>query len=159
MIAFHLPIVPPKATSQGAGKRIVVKDGRPMFFKNSKAQSAENDLTLLCSRHAPRDPLEGPLSLSIDFVFPWRASESKRRIAQGRAPHTVKPDCSNLVKILEDCLTKLGFWKDDSQVSDLHVSKAWGKAVGIYVAIRPVPGGRPAKKPTGAGTPDLFADG
>lgn len=139
MIAFHLPIVPPKATSQGAGKRIVVVKGKPLFFKNAKAQSAENDLTLLCSRHVPAKPMEGPLSLSIDFVFPWRASEPKKRIVLGRVPHTSKPDCSNLVKMIEDCLTKLGFWKDDSQVADLHVSKAWGAAVGIYVAIRAVP--------------------
>jgi Holliday junction resolvase RusA-like endonuclease len=147
MIAFHLPIVPPKATSQTAGKRILVIKGKPMFFKNAKAQSAENDLTLLCSRHAPAKPMEGPLSLSIDFVFPWRASEPKKRIALGRVPHTSKPDCSNLVKTIEDCLTKLGFWQDDSQVADLHVSKAWGSAVGIYVAIRPVP---PAPPPVAA---------
>jgi Holliday junction resolvase RusA-like endonuclease len=139
MIAFHLPIIPPKATSQGAGKRIVIVKGKPLFFKNAKAQSAENDLTLLCSCHAPAQPMEGPLSLSIDFVFPWRASEPKRRIALGRVPHTSKPDCSNLVKMIEDVLTKLRFWQDDSQVADLHVTKAWGKAVGIYVAIRTLP--------------------
>ena len=56
MIAFHLPIIPPKATSQGAGKRIVVKDGRPMFFKNSKAQSAENDITKHFSSNRPPHP-------------------------------------------------------------------------------------------------------
>ncbi|MCW1885602.1 RusA family crossover junction endodeoxyribonuclease [Luteolibacter flavescens] len=148
MIAFHLPITPPKATSQGAGKRILVKDGKPMFFKNRKATSAENDLTLLCSRHVPREPMDGPLSLSIDFVFPWRASEPKKRIALGRVPHTSKPDCSNLVKMIEDCLTRLQFWKDDSQVADLRVTKAWGKAVGIYVAIRPLP-----SEPAPAGSP------
>jgi Holliday junction resolvase RusA-like endonuclease len=139
MIAFHLPIIPPKATSQGAGKRLVIVKGKPLFFKNAKAQSAENDLTLLCSRHVPAQPMEGPLSLRIDFVFPWRASEPKKRIALGRVPHTSKPDCSNLVKMIEDVLTKLGFWQDDSQVADLHVTKAWGKAVGIYVAIRTLP--------------------
>lgn len=157
MIAFHLPIIPPKATSQGAGKRIVVVKGKPLFFKNARAQTAENDLTLLCSRHVPAQPMEGPLSLSIDFVFPWRTSEPQKRRALGRVPHTSKPDCSNLVKMLEDCLTKLRFWQDDSQVADLHVSKAWGAAVGIYVAIRPVP---PAPMREAAANepshPDLF---
>lgn len=138
MIRFHLPITPPKATSQSAGKRLVVVNGRPMFFKNQKAQSAENDLTLLASKHAPPVPLEGPLSLSIDFAFPWRASEPKKRIALGRVPHTSKPDCSNIVKMLEDVLTKLGFWKDDSQVAELHVSKAWSDKVGITVEIKPI---------------------
>ena len=135
MIAFHIPIIPPKATSQGAGKRIVVMDGKPMFFKNSKAQGAENDLTLLCSRHTPNEPLTGPVKLQVDFVFPWRKSEPQKRIALGRVPHTSKPDCSNLVKMLEDVMTKLGFWKDDSQIASLTVTKAWGDKVGIYVAI------------------------
>lgn len=138
MIAFHLPIIPPKATSQGAGKRILVVNGKPMFFKNKKAQSAENDLTLLCSPYRPALPLSGPVCLKVDFVFPWRTSEPKYRIAMGRVPMTKKPDCSNLIKILEDCLTKLQFWQDDGQVADLQVTKAWGNAVGIYVSIQSI---------------------
>lgn len=137
-IFFHLPIVPPKATSQGAGKRIVIVRGKPMFFKNAKAQSAENDLTLLCSEHAPPEPLDGPLELHIDFVFPWRKSETKKRIALKRLPHTSKPDSSNIIKIIEDVLTKLRFWHDDGQVADLRVSKAWGDEVGITVRIKPI---------------------
>lgn len=135
MITFHLPIVPPKATSQSAGKRIVIVRGRPVFFKNKKAQSAENDLTLLSAPYAPATPIAGPICLEIEFVFPWRKSEPKRRLALGRVPHTSKPDCSNIVKMLEDCLTKLGFWKDDGQVADLRVIKAWGDNVGITVTI------------------------
>lgn len=142
MIEFHLPITPPKATSQTAGRRMFIpKDaegrvtGRPMFFKNQKAQSAENDLTLLCAQYRPNEPIQGAITLKIDFVFPWRKSEPKKRIALGSAPHTSKPDCSNLVKMIEDCLTKLGFWTDDGQVADLHVTKDWGDRVGISVAI------------------------
>lgn len=149
MIAFHLPIVPPKTTSQGAGKRISIVNGRPRFFKNGKAESAEHDLTLLSAKHAPTAPLEGPLSLQVDFVWPWRASESKKRVALGRVPHTARPDCSNIVKMLEDCLTKLGFWKDDSQVASLQVTKAWGDHVGIFIAIRELPGGL-SQPPSGA---------
>lgn len=135
MIAFFLPITPPKATSQGAGKRIIVIAGKPMFFKSGKAQGAENDLTLLCSRHIPAQPMEGALCLQIDFTFPWRKSEPQKRLVLGRVPHTSKPDCSNLVKMIEDVLTKLGFWKDDSQIASLTVTKAWGDKVGIAVRI------------------------
>ena len=140
MIAFHLPITPPKATSQGAGKRILVVNGKPMFFKNRKAQSAENDLTLLCAQYRPESPILGAVLLKIDFVFPWRKSEPRKRIALGRVPHTAKPDCSNLVKMIEDCLTKLRFWNDDGQVADLRVTKAWGSQVGIFVSIEPLGG-------------------
>lgn len=139
MITFRIDIVPPKATSQGAGKRMVVVKGRPMFFKNGKAQSAENDLTLLCSQFTPLSPMEGPLALHVDFVWPWRKSEPKRRIALGRVPMTSKPDCSNAVKMIEDVLTKLGFWKDDNQITDLRVTKAWGDKPGIEIAIQAVP--------------------
>jgi Holliday junction resolvase RusA-like endonuclease len=155
MIAFHLPIIPPKATSQGAGKRIVVMAGRPMFFKNGKAQSAENDLTLLCSRHRPAKAFDGPVSLSVDYVFPWRAAEPLKRRKLGRVPHTSKPDCSNMVKMLEDVLTKLEFWTDDSLVASLQVTKAWGDQVGIYVRIETLPI-TPHHPPAAAGQPELF---
>jgi Holliday junction resolvase RusA-like endonuclease len=135
MIQFHLAIVPPKATSQGAGKRIAIIRGKPMFFKNQKAKSAENDLTLLASRHAPEKPMEGPVNLMIHFTWPWRASESKKTRALGRIHHTSKPDCSNAVKMLEDVLTKLRFWNDDNQVASLQVSKYWGDEPGITVSI------------------------
>lgn len=154
MIQFHLAIVPPKATSQSAGKRMVIpKDrngrvvGRPMFFKNTKSQGAENDLTMLCSQHAPEAPIEGPVRLHVDYVWPWRKTEPKKRVALGRVPHTSKPDSSNAVKMLEDVLTKLRFWNDDGQVSELIVSKAWGDRVGITVTITPL----------GATTPPLPA--
>lgn len=146
MIAFHLPIVPPKATSQTAGKRMMIvnskKTGKPMplFFKNQAAASAEHDILVLCAEHKPRLPLVCPVRLQVDFVWPWRKSESKKTIALGRIPHTARPDCSNIIKLLEDCLTKLEFWADDSQIADLHVTKAWGNDVGIYVAITPLEG-------------------
>lgn len=136
LLSFHLPITPSKATSQSAGKRIMVVKGKPMFFKDKRAQGAENDLTLLCSQYAPATPYDCALCLCVDFVFPWRKSEPKKRIALGIVPHTSKPDCSNLIKMIEDVLTKLGFWRDDSQVADLRVTKSWGDRVGITVAIK-----------------------
>ncbi len=138
MIAFHLPIIPPKSTSQGAGKRMAIIRGKPMFFKNTAAASAEHDLLVLCAAHKPAAPIGGPVRLQVDFVWPWRANEPKKRRALKRVPHTSKPDCSNIIKLLEDCLTKLEFWRDDGLVADLRVSKAWGDKVGIYVAITPL---------------------
>jgi Holliday junction resolvase RusA-like endonuclease len=144
MITFHLPIIPPKTTSQGAGKRIVIIKSkatgkhRPLFFKNQKAKAAEQDFLILCKPFAPPTPIEGPVCLKVDFVWPWRASEPQWRKELGRVHHTSKPDCSNIIKILEDCLTKLRFWNDDGQVSIEHISKAWGDEVGIYVSIIPL---------------------
>ena len=138
MIAFHLPIVPPRATSQGAGKRIQVVKGRPRFFKNRRQESAEHDYMLLCAPYRPAAPMAGPVALTVDFVFPWRAGEPRRNRSLGRMPKTTKPDGGNMLKALEDCLTKLGFWFDDAQVADERVTRAWGDQVGVYVAITPI---------------------
>lgn len=145
MITFHLPIVPPKATSQGAGKRIFIpkdKDGRitgrPMFFKNAKSKQAEHDFTILLQPFAPRSPITSPIKLEVDIVWPWRATEPAWRRALGRVHHTSKPDCSNWIKQMEDCMTKLRFWIDDGQICGLHITKAWGDQVGIFVRVVPL---------------------
>lgn len=136
MIIFHLPIVPPKATSQT--KRLVMVGGKPRFFAKKEHQSAENDLMLLCAAHAPPEPLSGPVSLSVDFTFPWRKSEAKKRIALGYLPNGTRPDLDNMVKLIGDVLTKLQFYKDDGQVASLHVSKGWGNRVGIHIQINKI---------------------
>lgn len=133
MIRFHIPITPPKTTSQT--KRLVMVGGKPRFFAKKAHQGAENDLTLLCAGHAPPAPLTGPLRLAVAFVFPWRKSETKKRRALGPVPNDTRPDCDNLVKLVADVLTKLRFYDDDGQVASLHVSKSWGDDVGILVEI------------------------
>lgn len=145
IIMFHLPIIPPKATSQGAGKRMFIpkdKDGRitgrPMFFKNKKSMQAEHDFTVLLQPFRPPSPILAPIKLEVDIVWPWRASEPNWRKSLGRVHHTSKPDCSNWIKQMEDCMTKLLFWKDDGQVADLHITKAWGDQVGVFVRIVPL---------------------
>ena len=82
--------------------------------------------------------MQGAVALYVDFVFPWRKSELKRRLALGRVPHTSRPDCSNLIKMIEDVLTKLRFWTDDSCIAQLTISKAWGDRVGISVHIEQI---------------------
>lgn len=138
MISFHLPITPGTATSQSAGKRIIVIKGRPRFFKNKAAKAAETALASLVAQYRPEKPIEGPIRLSVEFCFPWRKSERKSTIALGRVPHTVRPDASNMIKMIEDTLTRAGFWIDDGQVAVLRVAKAWGDNVGITVQIEEI---------------------
>ncbi len=134
MITFHLPINPPKATSQT--KRLVMLGGKPRFFAKKSHQQAENDLLTLCQPYAPDAPLKGPLALSVKFVFPWRKSETKTNRARGILPCDTRPDCDNLVKLVADVLTKLRFYDDDGQIADLHVLKGWGDKVGISVSLQ-----------------------
>ena len=137
MISFHLDIIPPTATSQT--KRLVMVAGKPRFFPKKEHAKAESSLIALCKPHAPADPLDGPILLEVDFIFPWRASETKRRREWKQLPNDKRPDCDNLVKLVGDVLTKLDFYNDDGQVADLRVRKFWGESPGIGIQISPIP--------------------
>ena len=148
-IRFHLPVIPSKSTSQGAGKRMVIVKGKPIFFKNKANAQNEYDLLVLLSPYIPPEPITGPIALSVDFAWPWRKSEPLWRQVLNRVWHTSKPDCSNIVKQIEDCMTKLNFWNDDGQIASLTITKAWGDQIGISVEIRQLqdPPRKAAKKP------------
>ncbi len=133
MIKFFIPITPPKTTSQT--KRLVMIGGKPRFFHKKEHQQAEGDLMVLMSAYAPSEPLTGPLALRIDFVFPWRKSETKKRVALGSCPNDSRPDLDNQEKLVCDVMTKLRFYNDDGQIADKHTTKAWGDEVGISVHL------------------------
>jgi Holliday junction resolvase RusA-like endonuclease len=135
-ISFHLPISPPKATSQT--KRLVMSFGKPRFFPTKAHQTAERELLALCAPYAPARPLRGPLRLAVTFVFPWRTAEPKKRRALGKAYCDTRPDLDNMVKLVADVLTKKGFYEDDGQISVLHIAKFWGDQIGISVDITPL---------------------
>ena len=46
-----------------------------------------------------------------------------------------KPDTDNLQKMLKDCMTLVGFWKDDALVASEITEKFWAKTPGIYIRI------------------------
>lgn len=133
-LAFFIPCIPPKATSQQKG--VMVINGKPRYFKKKHVKAAEESMLALLMPHRPKQPFEGPVSLSVQWVYPWRKSETKKNRALGMIPCHTRPDCSNLVKMFEDCLTRLAFWNDDSQVSHLTFSKWWGDEPGITVWIK-----------------------
>ena len=133
-IDFTIDVNPPKTTAQQKGARVV--GGFVRFFKKKKVREAEATLTALFYPHAPSAPLEGPLSLSVDWYFPYRKTERKTVIKSCRIfGHTVRPDLDNLEKSLIDTLTRLQFWNDDSQVCVKHTRKYWAPKGKIHVKI------------------------
>ena len=142
-MTIFLPVVPPKATSQSAGKRMMFRPGaRPLFFKNKAAEMAEATLEALMIPHRPPQPLHGPLRASFVFVWPWRSAEPKKTKALGRVPMTARPDLDNLSKMLGDALTRLRFIEDDSQIYELTLRKFWGDDVGITIELEATDGER-----------------
>jgi len=48
---------------------------------------------------------------------------------------TTKPDTDNLIKMLKDCMTTAGFWKDDAIVCSEVTEKFLAFHPGIYVKV------------------------
>ena len=138
-MTFFIPCLPPKATSQQKGA--VRTSNGIRFYKKKHVAAAEADIIRLLRPHAPSATMAGDLSLVLIFTFPWRASENKGVITRFlHLPITTKPDCSNIVKMVEDAMTRLMFWNDDSQVAELRVVKRYGDTPGIECQIMPVIG-------------------
>lgn len=85
-------------------------------FTTAKGNSFLLDVNRICCRVAKGLPiLTGRLGYRISLYPPDRR----------------KRDISNVIKSIEDAMTKCGIWKDDSQVDDLRV-----------VRMGPVAGGK-----------------
>lgn len=138
MIEFVLHCEPPKHTAQGSSTILKnFKTGKFFIGKkaNSKATQAKTELLWLLMPHRPQKPLEGALKLQIDLFYSWRKSEPKKNREKGVLPMYVKPDLDNWCKQFNDCLTRLAFYHDDAQISDLHITKQWSDEPKIVVKI------------------------
>ena len=87
-----------------------------------------------------RDPMTGPLVLAATFVMPMPKSFSKRRVGQaliGAERPITRPDCSNLLKALEDAMTGI-VYRDDAQLVEVHVRKVFGSKPQMQAEIKPL---------------------
>jgi Holliday junction resolvase RusA-like endonuclease len=125
---FFIQMNPPTATAQE--KKVRVVHGKPLFFDPAPVKQAKQELTGYLMPHKPNVPLEGPLSLSVIWLFPKGKSHKHGEW------RVTRPDTDNLEKMLKDCMTRTGFWKDDAQVVHEVVEKRWSdEPSGIYIEI------------------------
>lgn len=135
MIEFFLVCVPPSASHHA--KRIVRVGRFSRLADKPELVKAKDMIDGLLVPYRPLRPLVGPLTLTLEFTWPWRASDSAKVRARGRVPMTVRPDCSNLAKTTEDRLTAMRFLEDDGLVCELVVRKFRGDHPGIGVRLEP----------------------
>jgi crossover junction endodeoxyribonuclease RusA len=131
---FFADCQPPRSTAQRKGVRVV--RGKPVFYLKTEARAAIETIATAIAPHIPASPMDGPLFLSVRVVFPLLRKDGE---GVELVYHDTKPDCSNLIKEIEDTMTKLGFWVDDARVVDLRVSKFRGIRPGIGIELKPVP--------------------
>lgn len=125
-LAFFMPMRPPTATHQEKKWRVV--HGKPVAYEPESVKAARAKLTAHLTQHRPNEPLQGAIRLVVKWCFP-----------RGRHPdgtyRTTKPDTDNLNKLLKDCMTTVGFWKDDAQVASEICEKFWAEIPGLYVMV------------------------
>lgn len=120
-ITFTIPVCP--ASLQFSGKRVMVRAGRPIFFKQKKASDWEKIVGWYANPHRPANALEGPLKLAVTYVLKRPIALNAKRYSRERIPAPKRPDLDNLQKNLQDAVK--GFWIDDAQIVKLDISKCY----------------------------------
>ena len=130
-LEFFMPMRPPTATHQEKKWRVV--KGKPVSYDPPEVLAARSKLTDHLAGHKPAHPLEGAVRLLVQWCFPrGQHKDGEYRIT--------KPDTDNLNKLLKDCMTDVGFWKDDAQVASEICEKFWAEVPGIYIRIEEIGG-------------------
>lgn len=124
-VEFFMPMKPPTVTHQEKAVRVV--KGKPVYYEPPRLADARAKLMAHLSAHRPERQLGGPVRLVVRWLFPLAAGHS-----DGQYKDT-KPDTDNLIKLLKDCMSALGFWRDDAQVASELNEKFWAARPGIYI--------------------------
>ena len=125
---FFLDINPPTATAQEKSVRII--HGRPVFYEPANLKQAKALLMNSLAAYKPTEPMQGALELRTTWLFPVGKSH------KGGEWRITRPDTVNLQKMLKDCMTRCGYWKDDAQVVREIVEKQWAEGPGIHIEVK-----------------------
>ncbi len=122
-------MIPPTCTHQE--KQVRVVNGKPRFYDPPEVKAAREKLRAHLAKHKPKEPYQCGVRLVVKWLFP-----------KGKQPdgcyRTTRPDTDNLQKLLKDCMTAEGFWKDDALVCSEIAEKFWAETPGIWIRIEPV---------------------
>ena len=132
MIQFFMPMIPPTVTAQE--HKVTVRNGKPVFYQPHELKAAKAKLISHLCKHRPPKPYAQGVRLIVKWCFPH-----KGRHKDGEY-RTTKPDTDNLQKLLKDCMTECGFWKDDALVASEIVEKFWADTPGIYIHMETLKG-------------------
>ena len=126
IMEFFMPMIPPTVTHQEHKVKSV--NGKPVFYDGPELKAARQKLVAYLAKHKPQHKYETGVRLFVKWCFPrGRHKDGEYRIT--------KPDTDNLQKLLKDCMTTCGFWKNDALVASEIVEKFWAEIPGIYIRI------------------------
>ena len=130
---FKLKMIPPTATAQQKGERVV--GGYIHHYKKKNVAAAEAILRDALLPYVPAEPImDKPIRLNVIWMFPYPKSARKHKPGYDRNKIT-RPDTDNLNKMLKDVMTDMGFWKDDALISMEHIWKVYSDEPGICISV------------------------
>lgn len=97
-------------------------------------------VTLAAKEHQPEKPIDGSVSLVIDFLFRRPAAHYQDKGNGELRPnspiwHTADPPLSELVEYVVASLIRLRFWHDRYQIAYIWATKQWCVVPGVTVQI------------------------
>lgn len=113
-------------------KQVSVIKGKPHFYEPPELKAARSLITDHFGKFAPEKPFPGKVRLLVKYCY-----LAKGKHKNGEFKYT-KPDLDNSMKLLQDCMTQLQFWKDDMYIVSLIAEKFWSEIPGIYIKIEDV---------------------
>lgn len=118
-------------------------NGKARIFDPGTAEGWKSQIAQAINNHLPDQPITDPVMVTMLFKFerPKSHYTSKGALTKSAKEfkqfHTCKPDFDNLEKAVSDCLTELGFWKDDTQVVQWSGMKTWtNDRPGLHLIIK-----------------------
>jgi Holliday junction resolvase RusA-like endonuclease len=130
-LRFHIPGPP-----RGKGRARSTRSGH---HYTPEATVAYEGLVKLAAHRAMagRELYQGAVWMQVSIVMPIPKSAPKarrERMLSGALRPTTKPDIDNCMKAVADGLNGVAF-HDDSQISDLTVTRRYGETPGVWVSL------------------------
>lgn len=128
-------IFPTKMPTTQQQKGVTKRNGKTIFYNRRGTDNAE--LKALLMRNAPPQAIGKDVPIILDVIFTFKHQKKK---LWGKYKPT-RPDLDNLLKNLQDYMTKIGYYADDSQIVVLCARKFYGNKNKIEIEISEVSDG------------------
>lgn len=123
---FFIPMKSiPTVTAQEKG--INFKTGR--VYTKPEVLEVKQKFRAALAPKCPEEPISGAIFLRVYWLFPETANHKSGEYK------ITKPDTDNMIKLLKDVMTELGYWYDDAQVAVETQSKIYSNVPGIDIHI------------------------
>ncbi len=140
-IFFEIPLAPTAQRRFRIGR--IGKHARA--YKDGEQELNEATILTHIIKHAPAEPLQGALELTVRACLPLPKTKEKQWLKKAEAgkltgadrPIT-RPDIDNLVKQIADCMTAARFWEDDKQIVSLTANKFYSRVPYWEIEVREI---------------------